>query len=68
MSIARVPLYHLVEAQESLRRAFTGDIVEHRFSVRSFRYLLKVCQLYDYRNHCWLNWAGRADQFAAPSK
>jgi len=55
---AHVPLYHLVEAQESLRQAFSQDIVEHRFSLRSFRYLLKVCQLYDYRNHRWTNWAG----------
>ena len=55
---SRVPLYHLAEAQECMRKAFSADIVEHRFSLRSFRYMLNVCQLYDYRNHCWLNWAG----------
>ncbi len=55
---SHVPLYHLAAAQESMRQAFHGDIVEHRFSLRSFRYLLRVCQLYDYRNHCWMNWAG----------
>jgi omega-6 fatty acid desaturase (delta-12 desaturase) len=55
---SHVPLYHLAAAQESMRRAFTADIVKHRFSLRSFRYLLNVCQLYDYRNHRWLNWAG----------
>ena len=54
----RVPLYHLATAQESMRQAFPEDIVEHRFTLRSFRYLLKVCQLYDYRNHRWLNWHG----------
>jgi omega-6 fatty acid desaturase (delta-12 desaturase) len=56
---AHIPLYHLVEAQASLRAAFGGDIVEHRFSIRSFRYLLKVCQLYDYSSHRWMNWAGK---------
>ena len=34
------------------------DIVEHRFTLRSFRYMLNVCQLYDYHNHRWLNWTG----------
>jgi len=55
---SHVPLYHLVEAQQSLQQAFSDDIIEYRFSVRNFRYLLKVCQLYDYRNHRWMNWAG----------
>jgi acyl-lipid omega-6 desaturase (Delta-12 desaturase) len=55
---SRVPLYHLAAAQKSVQQAFSGDIVEHRFSLRGFHYLLKVCQLYDYRNHRWMNWAG----------
>ena len=55
---SRVPLYHLAEAQKCMRKAFAADIVEHRFTMRSFRYMLGVCQLYDYRNHRWLNWAG----------
>jgi acyl-lipid omega-6 desaturase (Delta-12 desaturase) len=55
---SRVPLYHLASAQRSMQKAFSDDIVEHRFSVRSFRYLLNVCQLYDYHNHRWMNWAG----------
>ncbi|HEV3417922.1 MAG TPA: fatty acid desaturase [Pirellulales bacterium] len=54
----RIPLYHLAEAQESLNRAFSDDVVEHKFSWRSFRYVLSVCQLYDYRAHRWTNWAG----------
>ncbi|HZZ70737.1 MAG TPA: fatty acid desaturase [Pirellulales bacterium] len=54
----RVPLYHLGAAQESLATAFPEDVVEHKFSWRSFRYTLRVCQLYDYQAHCWTNWAG----------
>ena len=66
---AHVPMYHLAEAQESMRQAFSQDIVEHRFTPRSFRYLLKVCQLYDYQEHRWLNWAGEptsSSTIAAP--
>lgn len=55
----RVPLYRLGEAQESLARAFPDDIVEHKFSWRSFRYTLRTCQLYDYQAHCWTNWSGQ---------
>ncbi len=54
----RVPLYHLGKAQESLARAFPDDIIEHKFSWRSFRYTLRTCRLYDYRRHRWLGWTG----------
>ena len=54
----KVPLYHLGEAQECLATAFSEDIVEHKFSWRSFRYTLRTCRLYDYRAHRWTNWTG----------
>jgi acyl-lipid omega-6 desaturase (Delta-12 desaturase) len=54
----RVPLYRLGEAQQTLAKALRDEIVEHKFSWRSFRYTLRTCQLYDYRAHCWTNWAG----------
>ena len=54
----RVPLYHLAKAQASLVRAFPEDIVEHKFSWRSFRYTLQTCRLYDYRAHRWTDWSG----------
>lgn len=54
----RIPLYHLPAAQDDLESAFSKDVVEHKFSFRSFRYTQRVCQLYDYDNHCWLNYAG----------
>ncbi len=56
----KVPLYHLAEAQDSLEAAYPEDIVEHKFSLRSFRYALRVCRLYNYREHCWTDWNGHA--------
>lgn len=55
----RVPLYQLNKAQQSLARSFPDDIIEHKFSWRSFCYTLRTCQLYDYRAHCWTNWSGK---------
>jgi omega-6 fatty acid desaturase (delta-12 desaturase) len=52
----RIPLYHLPIAQQDLENAF--DVVEHAFSLRSFAYTQRVCQLYDFENHCWLSYAG----------
>jgi hypothetical protein len=63
--LSRLPLYHLREAQASLALALGKDIVEHKFGVRSFRYTLRVCQLYDYRTHRWTNWAGEPTSSAA---
>ncbi len=54
----RVPLYHLGAAQESLAQAFPLNIVEHKFSWRSFGYTLRTCRLYDYRAHRWTDWNG----------
>ncbi len=54
----RIPLYNLAEAQKSLRDAYSGEIVEHKFTTRSFRYALRVCKLYNYRTHCWTSWDG----------
>jgi omega-6 fatty acid desaturase (delta-12 desaturase) len=54
----RVPLYRLGEAQASLAKSIPDEIVEHKFSWRSFRYTLHTCRLYDYRAHRWTDWCG----------
>ena len=54
----RVPLYKLHAAQAALERVFPEDLIVHRFTWRSFSYTLQVCQLYDYRNRCWMSFAG----------
>ena len=55
----RIPLYHLPAAQEDLEAIYRHDVVEHNFSFRSLAYTQQVCQLYDYENHRWLNYAGQ---------
>ena len=55
----RIPLYHLPTAQDDLESVYRNDVVEHNFSWRSFAYTQRVCQLYDYDNHRWLNYAGQ---------
>ncbi|MDX1961951.1 MAG: fatty acid desaturase [Pirellulales bacterium] len=52
----RIPLYNLPEAQENLDA--THHPVKHVFTWRSFSYTQRVCQLYDFENHCWLSFGG----------
>jgi acyl-lipid omega-6 desaturase (Delta-12 desaturase) len=54
----RVPLYHLPEAQQKIEKSHLRHIVQHRFTLHSLSRTLKVCQLYDYANHCWLDFDG----------
>lgn len=54
----RIPLYHLPTAQDDLETALAPDVVEHTFTLRSFLYSQRVCQLYDYANHRWLSYSG----------
>lgn len=53
----RIPFYHLPRAQERL--AAEHPPVKHNFSWRSFAYLQRTCQLYDFEQHCWLGFDGR---------
>lgn len=54
----RIPLYFLPEAQGGLEQAH--DPPQHKFTVRTFRYVQRVCRLYDFEAHCWLDYSGRA--------
>ncbi len=53
----RIPLYRLAHAQEKL--ADKHPPVRHNFTWRSFAYLQRTCQLYDFEQHCWLSYEGR---------
>lgn len=53
-----IPHYHLPEAQRQIERAHAPVIA--RFTPRSFMYIQRVCQLYDFENHRWLSYAGEA--------
>jgi omega-6 fatty acid desaturase (delta-12 desaturase) len=53
----RIPTVELRECQQQLKQAYFEVPVE-RFSVGYLRRVLATCQLYDYVNHCWLDFAG----------
>lgn len=55
----RIPLYYLSRAQKIITGYFGDDMVTVGFSLRDFLMTMKRCKLYDYRDHCWLDFCGR---------
>ena len=64
-----VPLYRLAEAQKSLERAYRRDIVRVLWTPASFLRTLRVCRLYDYGCHRWIDYDGTplSEPLLAPS-
>lgn len=54
----RVPLYNLTDAQKDLEAEYGDDIITEPFTMASFFGALSTCQLYDYKEHQWLNFDG----------
>ncbi|HEY4362476.1 MAG TPA: fatty acid desaturase [Bryobacteraceae bacterium] len=54
-----VPFYRLEEAQSELESLAGDRIVIERWSLRGFFHTARVCKLYDYNQHCWLDFQGR---------
>jgi omega-6 fatty acid desaturase (delta-12 desaturase) len=55
----RIPLYHLPGAQRQLETAFPDEVVVEWLTPWFVWKLFRVCQLYDFERHCWLDYAGR---------
>ena len=55
---SKIPLYNLRESQKSLEAAFTKDITVQGGSIMQLHRTLKICKLYDYDNHQWLDFDG----------
>lgn len=53
-----IPLYRLPASQRRLKRSCQGDLVGHTASVPGLLQILRVCRLYDYRRHQWLDFDG----------
>jgi omega-6 fatty acid desaturase (delta-12 desaturase) len=53
-----VPLYFLAGAQASLEDSYDQDIVRVRWTVRGFLRTLRVCRLYNYEHHHWVDYDG----------
>jgi omega-6 fatty acid desaturase (delta-12 desaturase) len=52
-----VPLYRLREAQNTVETA-TAEVIVYRWSPLSFIRHLRICRLYDYERHQWLDFNG----------
>ena len=69
----KVPLYRLAAAQRRLNELLGPGAVTQRFTPLYLLSTLARCKLYDYRQHCWLDFAGRPTSaslrpVAAPTK
>lgn len=54
----KIPLYELHDAQRRIEAAYPHDIVGEAFTIRNWLRIFRVCRLYDYENHRWLDWDG----------
>ncbi len=53
-----VPLYHLEDAQKQLERVYRREMVRVIWSPQMMKRTMKICRLYDYENHRWLDYDG----------
>lgn len=61
-----IPLYKLKAAQEKLEELLPGKIVVQPFSWGWYFGTARICKLYDFRRHCWTDFAGRATSEPSP--
>ncbi|MCG8379327.1 MAG: fatty acid desaturase [Proteobacteria bacterium] len=55
----RVPTYNLAKAQSVIVEKLGNLAVMKNFSFREFYITMKLCKLYDYDNHYWLDFNGK---------
>jgi acyl-lipid omega-6 desaturase (Delta-12 desaturase) len=55
---SKIPLYRLHESQAALEDAFPGQVTVQIGSIRQLRNTMRICKLYDYDNHQWLDLNG----------
>ena len=54
-----IPLYELPDSQARLEHHSPDDSIVVRLTLGEFLRICRVCKLYDYRRHCWLDFDGR---------
>lgn len=54
-----IPSYHLYEAQLHLNKLLGRRAVVQNMSLRNIVTTMRICKLYDYHNHQWLDFQGR---------
>lgn len=53
-----IPLYELPPSQKRLEEMAPAHSVVIPWSIREYFRICRVCKLYDYRKHCWLDFQG----------
>ena len=56
----RIPLYNLSKAQKALCERLGAEMSTVTFSFKGFLRTMERCKLYDYDQHRWLDFSGRA--------
>lgn len=56
---AGIPSYHLLAAQKRMNELVGHRLVIEKASARTLLHTMRVCKLYDYDNHQWLDFQGR---------
>jgi omega-6 fatty acid desaturase (delta-12 desaturase) len=54
----RIPCYYLDKAQAEIARVLGDELATMKFSLPALLRTMKNCKLYDYEEHCWLNFNG----------
>lgn len=62
----KIPLYRLPPAQDRLEERYPRDIIIVQGSVPALHRVLRVCKLYDYERHCWLDFDGKPSAEPVP--
>jgi omega-6 fatty acid desaturase (delta-12 desaturase) len=63
-----IPHCELPAAQKSLNRILSGTNVVYRWSLPGFLECCRICKLYDYERHCWLDFDGQVTSSTEHSK
>ena len=53
-----IPLYELPDSQAQLEHHSPDDSIVVRLTLAEFLRICRLCKLYDYRRHCWLDFDG----------
>ncbi len=54
----KIPLYRLKRVQDRIEARLPGDVVVLKWTWGKYCEIAKTCQLYDFKNHRWLDFAG----------
>jgi omega-6 fatty acid desaturase (delta-12 desaturase) len=54
-----IPFYGLAGAQKRIEMVFPDNVIVQSLTYKQFLATTRMCKLYDYERHCWLDFNGR---------